>query len=197
MNDKVMVQNLTNDKVVYIDNDGGVERRILFNPQEEKPISRAMVERMRYDIGGSVLLRDYLSVKDDDIRVDIGVPSDQIEYDYTEQDVINLFNDNNVDAIADALDFGPQAIKDMIADKAVSLPTDNRNIMTLISAKTGKNIEAMIRNAEIYAKANPKEDKSDNTPSGRRVQVNKKTDEPAGRRVQNVNGQDLVIPEKK
>lgn len=151
--DKVMVRNLTNNDVVYIDNNGGVSSRIVFHGQQEMPISKDLLDRMRYDIGGSTLVRDYLSVKDEAFREEIGVPEDQIEYDYKQEDVIKLLKDNNIDAIADALDFGPLGIKEMIVDEAVMLPINNRDLMVLIYEKTGRNVELMIKNQEELMKA--------------------------------------------
>lgn len=151
--DKVMVRNLTNNDVVYIDNNGGVSSRIVFHGQQEMPISKDLLDRMRYDIGGSTLVRDYLSVKDEAFREEIGVPEDQIEYDYKQEDVIKLLKGNNIDAIADALDFGPLGIKEMIVDEAVMLPINNRDLMVLIHEKTGRNIELMIKNQEELMKA--------------------------------------------
>lgn len=187
MNDKVLVQNLADHSIVYLDNDGGVERRININPQQQIELPRDMIERMQYDQGGSVLLRDYLSVKDEDIRQAIGVPSDQIEYDFTRDDVLDLLKNNKVDSIADALDFGPQAIVDMIVDEAVSLPVNNREVIALIAEKTGKNIETMIKLKEELETDVEEED----TPKiGRRVQV---AESAPTRRVS--SGKDIVIPQ--
>lgn len=173
--DKVMVRNLTNNDVVYIDNNGGVSSRIVFHGQQEMPISKDLLDRMRYDIGGSTLVRDYLSVKDEAFREEIGVPEDQIEYDYKQEDVIKLLKDNNIDAIADALDFGPLGIKEMIVDEAVMLPINNRDLMVLIYEKTGRNIELMIKNQEELMKAKAEADEPEKAiNSKRRVAVKSK-----------------------
>lgn len=80
-NEKILVQNLTDNDVIYIDDNGGINRRIVFHSQQTMPFEKDMIERMRYDRGGSVLLKDFLSVKDEDVRAEIGIPADQIEYD--------------------------------------------------------------------------------------------------------------------
>lgn len=188
MNDKVLVQNLADHDVVYLDNDGGVERRIIIKPQQQIELPREMVERMQYDQGGYVLLRDYLSVKDDDIKRAIGVPDDQIEYNFTRDDVLDLLKNNKVDSIADALDFGPQAIVDMIVDEAVNLPVNNREITALITEKTGKNVETMIKLKEELAADVEEQDTEPKT--GRRVQV---AESAPTRRVS--SGKDIVIPQ--
>lgn len=193
MEDKVMVQNLTANKVVYHDDNGGIGRRYVFNPGQIIPMEREVIERMQYDEGGSVMLREYLSVKDDEMREIIGVPEDEVEYDFTEQDVINLLNNKDVDGIADALDFGPQGIKDLIVDKAVSLPITDRDIMAVISEATGKDIEAMIKNIEII---NSDKDSEDNTPKQRRKSQSA-AEEPKQRRksTTTTSGKEIVIPD--
>lgn len=173
--DKVMVRNLTNNDVVYIDNNGGVSSRIVFHGQQEMPISKELLDRMRYDMGGSTLVRDYLSVKDEAFREEIGVPEDQIEYDYKQEDVIKLLKSNNIDAIADALDFGPLGIKEMIVDEAVMLPINNRDLMVLIYEKTGRNVELMIKNQEDLMKAKVESGELEKTiNSKRRVAIKSK-----------------------
>lgn len=193
MSDKkmILVQNLTNDDVIYIDNDGGVERRIIFKPQQTQELPEDMIERMSYDIGGSRLLTDYLSVKDDEIRQRIGVPADQIEYDYTKEEVIANLKSNDLNVILDMLDFAPEGIIEMMVTEAVNLPITNRDVMKAISEKTGKNIEMMINNKEQYEK----ETKSDETQpekSRRRVQ---NTQETQGNVRRLSNGTEIVVPD--
>lgn len=178
MSEQVVVQNLTNDEAVYIDNDGGIARRIVFHPQQSISLPRDLIERMEYDRGGSYMLKEILSVKDESIRENIGVPADQIEYDWTVSDVDKCLNEGTLDELRDALDFAPQAIRDLIVVRAVALPINNRDKAAVISDMTGKNLENMIANKKALEENSgtveaPK--------SGRRVQ--KKT-ENTGRRVQ-------------
>lgn len=193
--DKVLVQNLTNDDITYIDNDGGVERRIIFRGQQSQWLPREMVERMTYDHGGSVLIKHYLSVKDDGIREEIGVPEDQIEYDYTQEDIVEMLQTNYQDKIADALDFGPEGIVEMIVDQAVALPITDTSTMELISNKTNKNIAAMIKNKTDLESATETE-KSTAKTGGRRVQTTPSEKKEEGRRIgTTASGKKLVIPE--
>ncbi len=155
-NTKIAVQNLTNNDVVYIDDNGGIARRMVFHAQQTIPVEKEVIERMQYDTGGAVLLKDFLSVKDDDMRTDIGIPADQIEYNWTKEDVKNLLTSGEEDALRDALDFAPQGIIDMIIDMAVAMPLNDRNKVEIIAEATGRNIEMMINNKLQYEKASEK-----------------------------------------
>lgn len=155
-NTKIAVQNLTNNDVVYIDDNGGIARRMVFHAQQTIPVEKEVIERMQYDTGGAVLLKDFLSVKDDDMRTNIGIPADQIEYNWTKEDVKNLLTSGEEDALRDALDFAPQGIVDMIIDMAVAMPLNDRNKVEIIAEATGRNIEMMINNKLQYEKASEK-----------------------------------------
>ena len=155
-NTKIAVQNLTDNDVVYIDDNGGIARRMVFHAQQTIQVEKEVIERMQYDTGGSILLKDFLSVKDEDMRADIGIPEDQIEYNWTKEDVKNLLTSGEEDALRDALDFAPQGIIDMIIDMAVDMPLNDRNKVEIIAEATGRNIEMMINNKLQYEKASDK-----------------------------------------
>lgn len=155
-NTKIAVQNLTDNDVVYIDDNGGISRRMVFHAQQTIPVEKEVIERMQYDTGGSILLKDFLSVKDEDMRADIGIPEDQIEYNWTKEDVKNLLTSGEEDALRDALDFAPQGIIDMIIDMAVDMPLNDRNKVEIIAEATGRNIEMMINNKLQYEKSTDK-----------------------------------------
>lgn len=176
-NEQIAVQNLTDNDVVYIDNDGGISRRIIFRGNQTINLPKDMIERMRYDRGGEHLLTDYLSVKDAEIREEIGIPDDQIEYNWEVSDVDNLLKNGSIDELKDALDFAPQAIRDLIIVRAVSLPLNDREKGSIITEMTGRNIESMISNKMAV----DKQDGSGTKPTtGRRVT---KKAETTGRRV--------------
>lgn len=185
-NTKIAVQNLTNNDVVYIDDNGGVARRMVFHAQQTILVEKEVIERMQYDTGGAVLLKDFLSVKDEDMRADIGIPEDQIEYNWTKEDVKNLLTSGEEDALRDALDFAPQGIIDMIIDMAVAMPLNDRNKVEIIAEATGRNIEMMINNKLQYEKASDKAPEKNtqrrSTPKaqpGRRVPSQKELDKEA------------------
>ena len=190
--DRVLVRNLTNYDVIYVDNNGGVQSRVVFKAQQQQPLNREMVERMRYDTGGSYLIKHYLSVQDEEIRQEIGISSEDVEYDYTEEDVLTLLENDDVPGILDALDFGPEGIKDLIVEKAVSLPIKNQDTIKAISEKTGQNIQNKINLIEQLSKETTSQEseaskKAEGAASGRRkpVSTNKKI----------INGKEVVIPE--
>ena len=177
-NEQIAVQNLTDNDVIYIDNDGGINRRIIFRGGQTIMLPKDMLERMRYDRGGERLITDYLSVKDDTIREEVGIPADQIEYDWEVKDVDDCLTNGSIDALKDALEFAPQAIRDLIIVRAVALPINDRQKAEVISEMTGRNIEAMITNKEAVEKQNG--ENGDTKSAGRRVANKPKT---SGRRV--------------
>lgn len=179
--EKIVVQNLTNNNITYIDDNGGLKRRFVFRAQQSIPMDKDVINRMSYDTGGARLLKEFLSVKNEEVRESIGVPNDQIEYDWTSKDVIELLTNGEEDALKDALDFAPQGIIDMIVDEAVEMPLSDRNKIEIITEMTGRNVENMISNKLNYEKAmSATSEKTAEKPSKRRTA---KKAEP-GRRVQ-------------
>lgn len=168
--EKIVVQNLTNNNITYIDDNGGLKRRFVFRAQQSIPMDKDIIDRMSYDTGGARLLKEFLSVKNEEVRESIGIPGDQIEYDWTSKDVIELLKNGEEDALKDALDFAPQGIIDMIVDEAVALPLSDRNKVEIITEMTGCNVESMISNKLNYEKAmNATSEKIVEKPSKRRI----------------------------
>lgn len=150
--EKVQVQNLADHEVGFIDNNAGVSRRIVFAPQAILDIEVDMLERLNFTYGGKVLLRDFLSIKDKDLAMKFGVDEDTFEneYNWTTEDVDNVLQNEPLERLLDALDFGPEGILDLIVSRAVALPINDISKMKAISDKTGKQIELMIKNKQQY-----------------------------------------------
>lgn len=75
----VPVRNLVDHKVVYVIPE--LNRRVVFEPFQEKKIPAGELRALNYTIGGEILLHNYLSVKSVDMREEFNIPSDMIEYD--------------------------------------------------------------------------------------------------------------------
>lgn len=177
--DLVQVQNLVDHTVVFKDED--THRRIVFNAHEPKKLNAGVLRRLYYSHGGEVLLRNYLSVKNADLAKEFGVSEDTIEYNWTQEDVDKVLTTGSLDELKDALDFGPDGIKDLIIDRAIALKIDNVSKRQAIKEKTGSDITTMIdlkdkveaTNAETTT---PKvatrraAKKNEDTPTGRRVE---------------------------
>lgn len=150
--EKVQVQNLADHEVGFTDNNAGISRRIVFAPQAILEIEVDMLERLNFTYGGKVLLRDFLSIKDKDLAMKFGVDEDTFEneYNWTTEDVDNVLQNEPLERLLDALDFGPEGILDLIVSRAVALPINDISKMKAISDKTGKQIELMIKNKQRY-----------------------------------------------
>lgn len=186
MSEKSMIQveNLADCSVVFIDDNNGMKRRIEFLPGQKREIEKDALERLYYTRGGAVLLRDFLSVKDDTLASSFGVPSDQIEYKWSRKDVDNCLLNGSNDALEDALDFAPEAIVEQLINRAVALKINNVQKRDLIMKHTGVNVDNMIKNQE-YVQKLEQENKKTPVASARRVQENKTENAtPTGRRVQ-------------
>lgn len=75
----VPVYNMVNHRVVYTIPE--LNRRIVFEPFQEKKIPAGELRALNYTTGGEVLLHEYLCIKSKDLRIEFNIPSDQIEYD--------------------------------------------------------------------------------------------------------------------
>lgn len=144
----VPVRNLVNHKVVYTIPDQN--RRIVFEPFQERKISAGELRALHYTAGGETLLHEYLCVMNKDLREEFNIPSDQIEYDWTLNDIKYILLDNkaSIEALQDALDFAPEGIREMIIDYAVTLKIPDTNRRKVISQMTGIDINKQIEFAE-------------------------------------------------
>lgn len=66
------------------------------------------------------------------------------EYFYSEEEIIKMLNENDLDGIADAMDFAPSGVIDLIADYAVELPITDTKMMKIISKRTDFDIQERI-----------------------------------------------------
>ena len=140
----VPVRNMVDHKVVYVVPE--VNRRVVFEPFQEKRVPAGELRALNYSVGGEVLLHNYLCVKSNDLRVEFNIPADQVEYDWTIDDIHKVLEDLSVpiEALEDALDFAPEGIREMIVDCAVKWKIPDSNRRKVISKMTGVNIDKKI-----------------------------------------------------
>lgn len=174
----VPVYNMVDHKVVYVNSE--THRRVVFEPFQKKNIPAGELRTLNYSTGGEKLIHDYLCIKSDDLRAEFNIPSDQIEYDWTLDDIHKVLEDLStpIEVLQDALDFGPQGIRELIADCAVKWKIPDSNRRRIISQMTGVNIDKQI---EFLEKVEEPPIQSD-TSSQRRV--NRSEPQRTGRRVQ-------------
>lgn len=145
----VLVRNMVDHKVVYVIPE--LNRRVVFEPFQEKKVPASELRALNYSNGGEVLIHNYLCILNDDMRAEFNIPSDQIEYTWTIQDIHRVLEDLNtpIEVLEDALDFAPEGIRELIVDSAVKWKIPDSNRRKVISRMTGVNIDKMIEFAEI------------------------------------------------
>lgn len=184
INDNTIVQvvNLVDHPVSYVLPELQVTRR--FDPHEAKNLPIKELRALNYKRGGRVLLHDYLSVKNNSFRQEIGITEDIIEYDYTVEDIDDLLLNGNIDVLKDALEFGPKGIVELIKSRAIKLKipdlakrqaikdiagTDINKQITLIEEQDA----ALARDKNIDETSATSTSKTETTTRKRRVATNK------------------------
>lgn len=148
INDNVIVQvhNITGQTVVYKIDEDNIRRK--FAGYEIKKVPASELRKLFYIPGGGELLREYLCVENKELAAEFGVPQDQIEYFWTQEDVDRVLTTGSIEELEDALEFGPLGIVDMIQDRAVALKINDLMKRETIFKHTGANINNMIANSE-------------------------------------------------
>jgi len=160
----VDVYNMSNEIVTYKLDEEKIRRR--FDPFEVKKISAGELRRLFYIPGGAELLQNYLCVRDDELAQEFGVPEDMVEYNWTIEDIDRVLLKGSEDELADALEFGPIGIKNVIQDRAIALKIKNLDKRQLINDYLDVNITSMI---DFLEADNDTQEQTDSTSHGRRV----------------------------
>lgn len=177
-NTLVSVTNMMDHNVAYkLDN--GVRRH--FAPHATIKVKAEELRNLSYQPGGVDLLNNFLQVKNKNLAREFGVSDETVEYNWTEQDVINALTTEPIDVLLDALDFGPEGIVQQLQTKAVELEIPDMDKREAIMKKTGFDISKMIKNKHAYD--NEDESKEEKKPTTRRTTTKKQ--ETLQRRVQN------------
>lgn len=164
MSDKIyLVTNRSASRVHYAVPELGIQSRD-FAPGETKRISRAELEGLSYIPGGSVLIRDYLLVQDEDLRADL-VGAVEPEYNMTEKEVRDLIVSGTHDEWLDCLDFAPEGVIDLIKTLSVEMPLTDTVKMQAFKDKKGIDLARMIQakreeEAELAAQQAQQEQKA-------------------------------------
>jgi len=165
----IPVQNLTASVVSYIVPETNNVRH--FNGQQlRKDITAGELRALYATKGGRVLIEDYLGIKNKELAAEFNISTDVFEHEYswTQDDVDRVLQTGSVDALKDALEFGPEGIKQLLIDRAVQLRIPDNNKLAAIYEFTGRDVSNMIKlDTELE---NPEEEKSPR--KGRRVTSN-------------------------
>lgn len=173
--DLVEVRNLVDHMVVYKLDE--LNRRVVFNPFETKKVSVDELRRLNYQHGGQILIHNYLSIQNQELRKEFGIDPTMVEYDWTLKDIDAALTSRPMDELLDALEFGPEGIKNMLVDRAVQLKIPDTNRRKAIQDIMGVDVNSMINfqeqmDAEDTAEAPHTQRRSTQTTpkTGRRVQ---------------------------
>ena len=167
----IPVQNLTASVVSYIVPETNNVRH--FNGQQLRKITAGELRTLYSTKGGKVLIEDYLGIKDKELAAEFNISTDVFEHEYswTQSEVDDVLQTGSLDALKDALEFGPEGIRQLIIDRAVELRIPDNNKLAVIQEFTGRDVGNMIKlDKELE---NPKEETSS---KGTRRVISNKTD---------------------
>ena len=139
-----------------------------FQPGETKKITYAELEGLSYLPGGDVIIREYLQIKDPEVKEAL-VGETEPEYNMTAEDVKNLILNGSHDEWLDALDFAPEGVIDLIKALSVELPLTDTRKMEAFKQKKGTDLARMIRaKQEEEAERAAMQAKAESEPATRR-----------------------------
>lgn len=162
----IPVQNLTASMVSYIVPETNNARHFA-GQQLRKDITAGELRALYSTKGGKVLIEDYLGIKNRELATEFNISTDVFEHEYswTQKEVDEVLQNGSLDALKDALEFGPEGIRQLIVDRAVELRIPDNNKLAAIQEFTNRDVQNMIKlDTELE---NPKTEKA--TKGTRRV----------------------------
>ena len=140
----IKVLNRDNGSVVYsIPEMNGLRR--VYQSGEIKQVTFEELQKLSYIPGGLELLKDSLVIQDNPQAIKELLGNVEIEYSYTQKDIINLMKNGSLEEFLDCLDFAPQGVKDLIKTLSVKLPLNDVAKREAILNKLGFNVDNAIR----------------------------------------------------
>lgn len=163
MNKLFVVKNRSASEVVYSIPEDGIRRP--FAPGESKRISYGELQKLSYQPGGREIMTNFLQIQSEEVTDNLNIKR-EVEYDMSEEQIIELLRSGSMDALLDALDFAPVGVIDLIKTFAVQMPLNDIEKCNAIKEKTGFDVMAAVKN-NIADKA--PEEKPTDKPAERRV----------------------------
>lgn len=137
-----------------------------FSNNESKNISVKELRALRYIPGGLVLMQDYLFIDNVELLAEFDVEV-QPEHSWTDEDIKAVLTTGNLDALKDALEFGPKGVAERIKDLAVSLEINDMSKRQAIKEFTGFDVNKAIEIKQIEKET--EEEKVESKPATRRT----------------------------
>lgn len=160
----VPVKNMMGHEVGYTTL-SGVTRR--FAPHMTmNVITAGELRELSYMTGGLDFLKNYVQVLNTDLAQEFGISDDDVEYNWTEKDIVAALTTSDIDVLLDALDFGPEGIVEELKNKAIELEITDGSRIQAINKRTGVDINAIIKNKHAYDEG--KETAEEEAPKKRR-----------------------------
>ena len=114
-----------------------------FMPGETKEITMEELNKLSYQPGGNVLLKDYFII-DNKQAVEELLGEVEPEYYYTEKEVKELLLNGSLDALKDCIDYAPEGTLDLVKKLAVDLKINDIAKRQAILEMTGFNVNTAI-----------------------------------------------------
>ena len=143
MNKLFKVKNRSASEVVYSIPEDGIRRP--FAPGEVKRISYEELQKLSYQPGGREIMTNFLQIESEEVTSELNIKR-EVEYDMSEEQIIELLRSGSLDAFLDALDFAPTGVIDLIKTFAVQLPLNDVEKCNALKEKTGFDVMTAIKN---------------------------------------------------
>ena len=143
MNKLFKVKNRSASEVVYSIPEDGIRRP--FAPGEVKRISYEELQKLSYQPGGREIMTNFLQIESEEVTSELNIKR-EVEYDMSEEQIIELLRSGSLDAFLDALDFAPTGVIDLIKTFAVQLPLNDVEKCNALKEKSGFDVMTAIKN---------------------------------------------------
>ena len=169
----INVKNRNNGTTSYKLPDSHISRT--FSYEETKKIPFEELRELSYAPGGEYMLKELLIVEDEEALKELNI-SVEPEYFYSEAEIKKiLFENDNMDAFLDFLDFATEGALDIAKKLAVDEQLPDSRKRKALSKKTGFNIDSAIQvNEQLAAEDDDNEVKESTEKKERRVQAEEK-----------------------
>lgn len=170
----LLVKNRSAGRVVYNIPEEHIRRE--FAVGETKKITYGELGKLSYQPGGRVLMEQFLQIQMPEAIEDLNLNT-EVEYDMSEEDIINALQKGSLDQFLDILDFAPIGVIDLVKKLSVSLPLTDTQKRDALKEKTGFDVDNALRHLS-EEREDDKESSNTTVSSGRRTEVKYKVVEP-------------------
>lgn len=172
-NDICQVKNRSASFVVYSIPEDNIRRE--FNPGEIKRIPFTELEKLSFQQGGREIMSSFLQIAAQEATDNLGIHR-ELEYDMSEEQIIDLIVNGSLDAFLDALDFAPIGVIDLIKRFAIEIPMNDLNKRNALKEKTGFDATTALSNL-LKVQEEERDGSESNNTTGRRVKPVEKKQE--------------------